>query len=123
GIGGIVFDNFVLAHGIGTVALAAILFDGGLQTPIESIRSAWKPASLLATPGVLITAVVAGVATAWILDLPILLGVLLGSIVGSTDAAAVFSVLRSQGVHIRSRLQATLEVESASNDPMAIFMT
>jgi len=123
GPGGIVFDNLQVAHAVGTLALAGILFDGGLQTPIEAIRSVWKPASLLATLGVLITALVTGIAAAYILDLPILEGILLGSIVGSTDAAAVFSLLRNAGVHLRKRLKYTLEIESASNDPMAIFLT
>src|SRR5690606_36902419 len=67
GIGGIVFDNFMLAHGIGTVALAAILFDGGLQSPLSAIRSAWKPSALLATLGVLITSLITGAAAAYIL--------------------------------------------------------
>ncbi len=123
GIGGIQFDNILIAHGIGTIALAAILFDGGLQTPMRSIRSAWKPSALLATVGVLVTSLVTGLAAAYILDIPLLLGILLGSIVGSTDAAAVFSVLRSQGIRVRERLAATLEIESGSNDPMAIFLT
>lgn len=123
GIGGIAFDNFVLAHGIGTIALAVILFDGGLRTSMEAVRSTWKPAVSLATVGVLITAIVTGAAAAWILDIPILLGMLLGAIVSSTDAAAVFSVLRSSGVRLRERLSNTLEIESASNDPMAIFLT
>ncbi|HEU5208398.1 MAG TPA: potassium/proton antiporter [Longimicrobiales bacterium] len=123
GIGGIAFDNYVLAHGIGTIALAVILFDGGLRTSLDAVRTTWKPAFSLATLGVLITAVVTGAAAAWILDIPILLGMLLGSIVGSTDAAAVFSVLRSSGVRLRERLANTLEIESASNDPMAIFLT
>ena len=123
GIGGIAFDNYVLAHGIGTIALAVILFDGGLRTSMDAVRTTWRPALSLATLGVLITAVVTGAAAAWILDIPILLGLLLGSIVGSTDAAAVFSVLRSSGVRLRDRLANTLEIESASNDPMAIFLT
>ncbi len=123
GIGGIAFDNYVLAHGIGTIALAVILFDGGLRTSLDAVRTTWRPAVSLATLGVLITAVVTGAAAAWILDIPILLGMLLGSIVGSTDAAAVFSVLRTSGVRLRERLANTLEIESASNDPMAIFLT
>lgn len=123
GPGGIEFDNFVAAHAIGTVALALILFDGGLQTRIAAIRAAWRPASLLATVGVLITAVVTGAMAALILGAPILIGLLLGSIVASTDAAAVFSVLRGQGVQLRDRVASTLEIESGSNDPMAIFLT
>lgn len=123
GIGGIAFDNYVLAHGIGTIALAVILFDGGLRTSMDAVRTTWKPALSLATLGVLVTTTVTGAAAAWILDIPILLGMLLGAIVGSTDAAAVFSVLRSSGVRLRERLANTLEIESASNDPMAIFLT
>lgn len=123
GIGGVAFDNPELAHALGTLALVMILYDGGLQTPLSSIKSVWRPASLLATLGVLITALVTGLAAAWILDLPILMGLLIGSIVGSTDAAAVFAQLRNSGIHIRARLKSTLEVESASNDPMAIFLT
>lgn len=123
GIGGISFDNPVAAHALGTLALAMILFDGGLQTPVRSIKMVWKPASVLATIGVLVTAVITGLAAAWILGLPLLQGLLLGAIVGSTDAAAVFSLLRNAGIHINPRLKATLEIESASNDPMAIFLT
>jgi len=123
GPGGIEFDNFIAAHAIGTLALGVILFDGGLQTRLPAIRAAWKPASLLATVGVLVTAVITGLAASWILDVSLTVGLLLGSIVASTDAAAVFSVLRSQGLDLRPRLAATLEVESGSNDPMAIFLT
>jgi cell volume regulation protein A len=123
GIGRIQFDNFEIAHAVGTLALAIILFDGGLQTRTAALRAVWKPAALLATAGVLITAGLTGLAAAWILGLPLLTGLLLGSIVASTDAAAVFSVLRSQGVRLRRRLAATLEVESGSNDPMAILLT
>lgn len=123
GIGGIEFENYSLAHGIGSVALGLILFDGGLRTPYRSIRAAWKPAGALATVGVLLTSVITGWAAAWILELSILQGLLLGGIVGSTDAAVVFSVLRNGGVHIRRRVADTLEVESGSNDPMAIFLT
>ncbi|MEX0820221.1 MAG: potassium/proton antiporter [Pirellulaceae bacterium] len=123
GIGGIAFEDYSLAYAIGTLALALILFDGGLRTPYRSVRAAWKPAGILATAGVFLTAVVTGAAASWILEISLTQGLLLGSIVGSTDAAAVFAVLRSGGVHIRRRLADTLEVESGSNDPMAIFMT
>ncbi len=123
GIGGIAFDNYGLAHGIGTLALAIILFDGGLGTPVTAVRAVWRPALLLASVGVLGTALVTGLAAAWILRLSLLEGLLLGSIVGSTDAAAVFSILRHGGITLSKRLAATLEVESASNDPMAIFLT
>lgn len=123
GIGGISFNSPGAAHALGTLALAIILFDGGLQTPTASIKMVWKPALLLATVGVLVTAAVTGVAAAHVLDLPLMEGLLLGAIVGSTDAAAVFSLLRNAGIHIRERLKATLEIESGSNDPMAIFLT
>lgn len=123
GIGGIAFENYELAHGIGTVALALILYDGGLSTPLASIRAAWRPSLVLATLGVLLTSLITGVCAAWILGIPILEGLLLGSIVGSTDAAAVFAVLRTGGVRLPTRLAATLEIESGSNDPMAIFLT
>jgi len=123
GLGRIPFENYDLASSIGSVALALILFDGGLRTSLESVRKVWKPALALSTLGVLLTSLITGLAAAWVLGLPILQGLLLGSIVGSTDAAAVFSVLRSSGLKLPERLTATLEVESGSNDPMAIFLT
>src|SRR5690606_20381420 len=104
-------------------ALSVILFDGGLDTPFNSLKKVWKPALSLAVPGVLVTALITGVAASWILNLSMLEGMLVGSIVGSTDAAAVFAVLRSGGVSLPKRLQSLLEVESGSNDPMAIFLT
>ncbi|MFN3587358.1 MAG: potassium/proton antiporter, partial [Moraxellaceae bacterium] len=112
-----------VAHALGTIALAMILYDGGLQTQTAAVRRVWKPAALLATFGVLLTAVITGLVAFHILDLPLPECLLLGAIVGSTDAAAVFSLLRSAGIHINERLKSVLEVESASNDPMAIFLT
>ncbi|QEG00097.1 K(+)/H(+) antiporter NhaP [Stieleria maiorica] len=123
GIGGIEFENYSAANTIGTIALCLILFDGGLRTTLGAVRTAWKPAALLATLGVVVTAAITGLAASWILQITILQGLLIGSIVGSTDASAVFSILRSGGVNIRRRLADTLEVESGSNDPMAIFLT
>jgi potassium/hydrogen antiporter len=123
GLGGIPFEDYGLANALGSVALALILFDGGLRTPMASVRAAWRPALSLATVGVLLTAALTGAAAAWVLGVPPLHGALLGGIVGSTDAAAVFAVLRSGGVRLPDRLQATLEIESGSNDPMAIFLT
>ncbi len=123
GIGGIKFDNAQIAHALGSLALAVILFDGGLQTPMSSIKQVWKPASVLATLGVAVTSVITGLAAAYILDVPLYYGLLIGAIVGSTDAAAVFSLLRNAGIHIKPRLKSTLEIESATNDPMAIFLT
>src|SRR5690606_7567573 len=110
GIGGISFNNPTAAHALGTLALAIILYDGGLQTPISSIRSVWKPSALLATLGVLVTAAITGLAAAWVLDLPLLEGMLLGSIVGSTDAAAVFALMRDAGIRITRRLQSMLAI-------------
>ena len=123
GIGGIAFENYSLAHALGTIGLAIILFDGGLRTSFKAVRPALGPSLTLASVGVLITAGLTGLAVRWILGLPLLESLLLGSIVASTDAAAVMSVLRSSGLNLPDRIAHTLEVESGANDPMAIFLT
>jgi potassium/hydrogen antiporter len=115
------FDNAHITQFIGTIALIIILFEGGLQTKWSSVKGVYKPALSLATIGVLITTLSIGIAAKFILDLNWLEGMLFGAIVGSTDAAAVFSVLGNK--NIKPRISSTLEAESGSNDPMAIFLT
>lgn len=123
GLLGIPFDDFHAAFLVGSTALAVILFDGGLRTPLATVRQAWAPAGTLATFGVVITAAIAGAFAMWALGVGPVEGLLVGAIVGSTDAAAVFLLLHQRGLNLTRRLNATLEVESGTNDPMAVFLT
>ncbi len=123
GIGKIYFDNAQIAKSFGIVALVFIIFSGGVDTNWKDTKSIVLPGIILSTLGVLITAIITGVFAVYILEFSILEGILLGSIVSSTDAAAVFSILRSKKISLKKPLKPLLEFESGSNDPMAIFLT
>src|SRR5215470_1951099 len=123
GPGGIKFDDVRLAYTVGSMALGLILFDGGLRTRISTFRSVLAPAGLLATIGVLVTAALTAPAAVWALGLTWTEALLVGAVMASTDAAAVFFLLHAKGLRLRPRVSATLEVESGINDPFAIFLT
>ncbi len=123
GLGGIYFDNAQLAKSIGIVSLIFIIFSGGLDTNWKESKQVLLPGILLSTFGVLFTAIVIGVFAIYVLKFTLLEGLLLGSIVSSTDTAAVFTILRSKKISLKKPLKSLLEFESASNDPMAVFLT
>src|SRR3954447_6131897 len=120
GLGWIEFDNYHQARIVGIVALALILFEGGLAAGFDEIRPVLVPSASLAVVGTIATAVIAGLAAAWLFDLSTLEGLLLGAILSSTDGAAIFAVLR--GSTLRRRLARTLEGEAGFNDPVAVLL-
>lgn len=123
GILGINFDDVAVAQNIGTIALIFILFGGGFDTAWKAVKPVLKEGIILATFGVLLTAVLVAVGVYFLFDFTFLEAMLLGAIISSTDAAAVFAILRSKGIALKKRLGPLLELESGSNDPMAIFLT
>jgi cell volume regulation protein A len=123
GPGGIKFNDVGIAFTVGSIALALILFDGGLRTRFQAFKNVLAPAGLLATVGVLVTAALVAPVAFFALDLSWTESLLIGAVIGSTDAAAVFFLIHTRGLRLRPRVAATLEVESGTNDPFAIFLT
>lgn len=123
GPGGLIFNDFETAYVIGAISLAIVLFDGGLRTQTGTLRTASWPALGLATFGVLITAVLTGLFAHWLFGVGLIQGLLIGAIISSTDAAAVFFLLHLHGTNLAKRPSAVLEAESGLNDPMAVFLT
>ena len=123
GIGGIYFNDPHIAQLLGVIALTFILFSGGLETKWESIKPILAQGISLSTLGVFITALTVGIFSSYLLGYTLYEGLLLGAVVSSTDAAAVFSILRSRSIGLKGSIRPTLEFESGSNDPMAYFLT
>ncbi|MGE5778831.1 MAG: potassium/proton antiporter [Hyphomicrobiales bacterium] len=123
GPGGLQFDDVRTAYVVGSIALALILFDGGLRTRFATFRSVLAPAATLATAGVLLTAAVTAPVAKYLLGMSWTEALLVGAVVASTDAAAVFFLIHAGGLRLRPRVGATLEVESGSNDPFAVLLT
>jgi cell volume regulation protein A len=123
GPGGLKFDDVGTAYMVGSIALALILFDGGLRTRLATFRNVLAPAATLATAGVLITTVLTAPVAKLALGIGWTQALLVGAVVASTDAAAVFLLINARGLRLRSRVRATLEVESGTNDPFAVFLT
>ncbi|MBI1204264.1 MAG: potassium/proton antiporter [Rhodopseudomonas sp.] len=122
GPGGLKFDDVGTAYTVGSIALALILFDGGLRTRFVTIRSVLAPAVMLATVGVVLTTFLLAPVAKYVLDLGWIQALLIGAVVASTDAAAVFLLINAGGLRLRPRVRATLEVESGTNDPFAVFL-
>ena len=122
GPGGIKFDNVGAAYLVGSIALALILFDGGLRTRFASFRNVLAPSLVLATVGVLITTLLTAPVAKFVLGLGWIQALLVGAVVASTDAAAVFFLINARGLRLRPRVRGVLEVESGTNDPFAIFL-
>lgn len=122
GPGGISFDDYLLTQGVGVACLIFILFSGGMDTSWQAVKRMVRPALVLATLGVLISALIIASAAVLLLEFSWVQGFLLGSVVASTDAAAVFAILRSTGLDLEGDVPALIELESGTNDPMAIFM-
>jgi potassium/hydrogen antiporter len=123
GPGGIRFDDVRTTYLVGSVALALILFDGGLKTRFNSIQTVLVPSAVLATAGVLLTAIITAPVAKYTLGMSWTEAMLVGAVIASTDAAAVFLLIHGRGLRLRPRVGATLEVESGTNDPFAIFLT
>ncbi|MDR7417851.1 MAG: potassium/proton antiporter [Armatimonadota bacterium] len=122
GPGGIAFEDYVLAQNVGVACLVGILFSGGLDTDWRSVKGVAAPALVLATAGVFLSAIVVAAASVPLLGFTPLEGLLLGSVIGSTDAAAVFAIMRSHGLPLKGDVPSLIELESGSNDPMAILL-
>lgn len=123
GPGGIAFNDVGTTYLVGSVALALILFDGGLKTKFQSIQTVLAPSMMLATVGVLVTALITAPVAKYALNVSWTESLLVGAVVASTDAAAVFLLVHAQGLRLRPRVGATLEAESGTNDPFAVFLT
>src|SRR6201746_1268306 len=123
GPGRVNFDDVRTTYLVGSVAVALILFGGGLRTRFQSIRAVLAPSIVLATGGVLLTALITAPVARYVLDLNWIEALLMGAVVASTDAAAVFLLVHTQGLRLRPRVGATLEAESGTNDPFAVFLT
>ncbi len=123
GPGGIYFDDAHISQSVGVIALVFILFAGGLDTKWSEVKPVFRQATILSTLGVFLTAMAVGLFASYALKFSLLTGLLLGAVVSSTDAAAVFSVLRSKNISLRGRVKPLLELESGSNDPMAVLLT